>query len=206
MTPHTLPGASSAELDVNLIAQEDSPPALYTDRGATQNTDPISRVAKHNVATRVRVESVKLFEVSSFSALIERPRTNVPILPLPFVEIPVVGDLLSLPIRGAKVYHRSTAIISAVIVPTAADLAYGLEFHGDREVVEEPLLKRQFFMKVTSQDQLPWKQRRLYGFNQSKAQCFAAQSGDPTATRADSLGKPNPGCGDITFEDIAPDR
>jgi len=206
VTPHTLPGASSAELDVNLIAQEDSPPALYTDRGATQNTDPISRVAKHNVATRVRVESVKLFEVSSFSALIERPRTNVPILPLPFVEIPVVGDLLSLPIRGAKVYHRSTAIISAVIVPTAADLAYGLEFHGDREVVEEPLLKRQFFMKVTSQDQLPWKQRRLYGFNQSKAQCFAAQSGDPTATRADSLGKPNPGCGDITFEDIAPDR
>ena len=206
VTPHSLPGASSAELDVNLIAQEDSPPSLYSDHGATKNTDPISRVAKHNIVSRVRVESVKLFEVSSFSALIERPRSNVPILPIPFVEIPIVGDLLSLPIRGAKVYHRSTAIVSAVIVPTAADLAYGLEFHGDREVVEEPILKRRFFMKVTSQDQLPWEQRRLYGFNQTMAQCFAAQSGDPTALRAESIKSPNPGCGNITFTDIAPDR
>ena len=191
---------------MKLIAQEDSPPTLYSDHGATQGTDPSSRVAKHNVSTRVRVESIKLFEVSSFSALIERPRTNIPLLPIPFVEVPIVGDLLSLPIPGAKVYHRSTAIVSAVIVPTAADLAFGLEFHGDREVVNEPLYQRQYYMKVTSQDQLPWDQRRLYDFNQTMSQCFAAQSGDPAAPRNPLLTGKNPSCGKVTFAQIAPDR
>ncbi len=209
VTPHTLPGASSAELDVNLIAQEDSPPTLYSDHGATKNTDPISRVAKHNVVSRVRVESVKLFEVSSFSALIQRPRQNVPFLPIPFVEVPVIGDLLSIPLPGAKVYHRSTAIISAVIVPTAADLAYGLEFHGDREVVEKSNSER-YFMKVTSQDQLPWEQRRLYGFNQAMANCLAAKRvpEDPNAqaTNSKNPNVPNPACAGITFNLIAPDR
>ncbi len=158
------------------------------------------------------MESIKLFEVSSFSALIERPRTNFPLLPIPFLEVPVIGDLLSIPLPGAKVYHRSTAIVSAVIVPTAADLAFGLTFHGDREVVNEipnpksPDDFRNSYRKVISQMQLPWDQRGLYDFNQTMTQCFAAQSGDPNAKRLVWPSAYNPSCGGVTFKEIAPDR
>jgi hypothetical protein len=122
IVPHSLPGASSAELEVNLWAQEDSPPTLYKDGGTSPANDALSRVARHNVFTRVRVESLKMFEVSSFTALVQRPRNKVPILPIPLVEIPLITDLIGLPLPGAKVYHRSTAIVSALIVPTAQTL------------------------------------------------------------------------------------
>jgi hypothetical protein len=36
----------------------------------------------------------------------------------------------------AKEYHSSTAILSAIVVPTAADIAYGLEFLTDQVVFE----------------------------------------------------------------------
>jgi len=60
-----------------------------------------------------------------------RSRKSIPIL-LPFVEIPYIGSFVSFPAAGAKEYHRSTAVMSAVVVPTAADLANGLEFSADR--------------------------------------------------------------------------
>lgn len=187
VTPHTLPGASSAELDIKLWAQEDSPPTLYKDGGTGPQNDPISRVARHNVFTRVRVESVKLFEVSSFSALVQRPRAKLPLLPIPFVEIPLITEFAGLPLPGAKVYHRSTAIISAIVVPTAADLGYGIEFAADRAVVGEG--SRLSFMKIRSLHNLPWQQN-VYRFNEAQANCFAA----------------NGTCGGLTFVELAPDR
>jgi hypothetical protein len=132
VTPHTLPGASSAELDVILNAGDSGTPSLYSSGGSSSN-DPQSHIAKLNVTSRVRVESVKMFELSSFSAMVQRPRGKFPLLP-PFVELPWIGSLVSLPLRGARQYHRSTAIVSAVVVPTATDLAYGLEFTPDRKV------------------------------------------------------------------------
>jgi hypothetical protein len=77
------------------------------------------------------VESVKLFEVSSFSAVVQRSKSRFPLLP-PFVEIPYIGSILGIPLPAAKEYHSSTAIISAIVVPTAADLAYGLRFVFDQ--------------------------------------------------------------------------
>jgi hypothetical protein len=136
VTPYTLPGASSAELQVQLTAAEDAPPNLYQAGNATGSIDPLSRVSKHNVSTRIRVESIKLFELSSFSALIQRPRSKFPLIP-PLIELPFIGSLASLPLPGAKEYHRSTAIVSAVIVPTAADLAYGIDFAHDRLITKE---------------------------------------------------------------------
>jgi uncharacterized repeat protein (TIGR01451 family) len=135
-TPHTLPGASSAELDVQLIAGDNQPPALYQAGNATSTADADSEISRFNVTTRVRVESIKLFELSSFSALVQRPRAKFPLVP-PFVEIPFIGSLASLPLPGAKEYHRSTAIVSAVLVPTATDLAYGIDFAHDRLITDE---------------------------------------------------------------------
>lgn len=129
ITPHALAGASSAELDVKLTAEEAGSPTLYT--AGKSSDDTLSRVATHDTTTKVRVESLKLFEVSAFSAMLQRPRSKFPILP-PFFEVPYFGSFISVPIPGARVYHRSTAIVSAVIVPTAFDLAYGIDFANDR--------------------------------------------------------------------------
>ena len=129
ITPHALAGASSAELDVKLAAEESAAPTRFTaDKSAEDN---LSRVAKHDTTTKIRVDSLKLFEVSAFSAMLQRPRSKFPILP-PFFEVPYFGSFIAYPIPGAKVYHRSSAIVSAIIVPTAADLAYGIDFTADR--------------------------------------------------------------------------
>ena len=198
ITPHSLPGASSAELEVKLWAQEDSPPALYKDGAASSQNDSLSRVARHNVFTRVRVESVKLFEVSSFSALVQRPRAKVPIIP-PLVEIPLIGDLIGLPLPGAKVFHRSTAIVSAIIVPTAADLGFGIEFTDDHAVVSDG--RSMSFRTLTSTRQLPWSQQKLWQFNQAKANCFATRAQTSIAGTASG-----PSCGSLTFASLPPDR
>jgi hypothetical protein len=129
ITPHSLAGASSAELEVKLTAQEVANPTRFTSDKSAE--DALSRIAKHDVSTRVRVESLKLFEVSAFSAMLQRPRSKFPIVP-PFFEVPYFGSFIGWPLNGAKVYHRSTAIVSAVIVPTAADLAFGIDFGADR--------------------------------------------------------------------------
>src|ERR1700675_906151 len=63
--------------------------------------------------------------------MLQRPKSRFPILP-PFFEVPYFGGLIGIPLAGAKEYHRSTAVVSAVIVPTAADLAYGIDFSADR--------------------------------------------------------------------------
>ena len=134
ITPRSLSGASSAELDVSLTTGETAAPSLYSN--GKMSSDNLSRVAKNNTTTKVRLESIKLFEISSFTAVIQRSRHNFPLLP-PFVEIPYIGSILSVPVPGAKEYHRSTAIMSAVVVPTAADLASGVVFTRDRVLLAD---------------------------------------------------------------------
>jgi hypothetical protein len=129
-TPRSLATASSAEIAVTLNADESAGSPLYTGPGATDPAFNTSRVANHDTTTRVRVDSIKLFEVSSFSAIVERSRSRFPLLP-PFVEIPYIGTFAGIPLGSAKEFHSSTAIISAYVIPTAADIAYGLHFVSD---------------------------------------------------------------------------
>jgi hypothetical protein len=136
ITPRSLSGASSSELQVKLDAKESAEPTLYSN--GSSSSDNISRVADHSVDTKVRLDSIKLFEISSFSAYLERSRRNFPILP-PFFEIPYVGSILSLPLPGAREYHRSTAVISAIIVPTAIDIVSGIRFNFDRVITPAEL-------------------------------------------------------------------
>jgi hypothetical protein len=191
--PHTLPGASSAELDVRLWAQEDSAPTLYPESGSS-STDFQSRVARHNVSTRVRVESVKLFDVSTFTAMVQRPRSKLPIVP-PFIEIPLLGSILSVPLPAAKVYHSSSAIVSALIVPTAADLAYGLQFRADRAVFPEnkPYSHLTFSLRaLASPRQFP-DSDPIYAFHKAMVKCLAAK---------DREGQ----CSAIKFSALPPER
>jgi hypothetical protein len=134
ITPRSLNGASSAELNLYLKTADVAPPTRYS--SGKSDEDNLSRIASQTVNTKVRLESIKLFEISSFSATLERSRQNFPVLP-PFVTIPYVGSFLSWPVKAAAQYHRSTAVMSAVVVPTAADLANGVAFTDDRICVDE---------------------------------------------------------------------
>jgi hypothetical protein len=120
VTSNSLAGASAAELNINLISQDEAPPTVQ--RGSTSKTDTRSRVAKHNLQTVVRVDSLRLFELSAFSAELRRGGESIPIIP-PYVELPVIGGLIRWPLAPARVYHASFAIVSAAVLPTSADLA-----------------------------------------------------------------------------------
>lgn len=135
--PRSLPGASAAEIDVTLSVGETAEPALYTAGQASNTNDELSRVARHNTQTKMRVNSLNIFEVSSLSAQLLRARTRFPLLPLPGVEIPYIGSLVGIPRRPASEYHSSIAVLSALVVPTAADLAYGMRFSSDSIVQSE---------------------------------------------------------------------
>jgi hypothetical protein len=135
--PRSLSTASSAEIAVTLNADESAGGPTYTGGGQNDPAINTSRVANHDTSTRVRVDSVKLFEISSFSAIVERSKRRFPLLP-PFVEIPYIGTLIGYPLSAAKEFHSSTAILSAVVVPTSADIAFGLRFVFDLVVDGEP--------------------------------------------------------------------
>ncbi|HVI08860.1 MAG TPA: hypothetical protein VND65_11265 [Candidatus Binatia bacterium] len=131
ITPRSLAGASSAELTVKLNADESASPTYYNPSQST--AADLSRVANHDTTTKVRVDSIKLFDVSTLTAELQKSRTRFPLLP-PFVEIPYIGTLIGVPLPSAKEFHNSTVMISAIIVPTAADIALDLEFFPDRLV------------------------------------------------------------------------
>lgn len=194
ITPHALAGASSAELEVKLTAEEAGSPTRFT--ADKSSDDTLSRIAKHDVTTRVRVESLKLFDVSAFSAMLQRPRSKFPIVP-PFFEVPYFGSFLGWPLAGAKVYHRSTAIVSAIIVPTAADLAFGIDFSADRFCDEDSCYRAKSPYDFGS---LP-----LRSFHKAMIQCFA--SGENTAYTGTSNGstmQDTSACKNLKFETHKP--
>jgi hypothetical protein len=131
VSPRSLSNASSAEMDVTLDASDAGTPSAY---GGTGHQDlNISRVATHHTQTHIRVDSLKLFEVSSVAMKLSMTRPPFPII-LPGVEMPYIGALVGYPRKPSTEYHSSVAIMSAIVVPTAADLAYGLAFVYDRVV------------------------------------------------------------------------
>ena len=81
ITPISLDTASAAELDVDFDVGETTAPA--TSGVSSPPKDLLDRVADHHVTTHVRVESVKLFQLSSFTMTLTHPQRGTP--------IPVIG-------------------------------------------------------------------------------------------------------------------
>ncbi len=133
VTPRSLNGASAAEINVTLNADDVASPTYYAPSQSSAANADVSRVATHDTTTTVRVDSLKLFDISSFSAALQRSRPRFPVIP-PFVELPYIGTLAGVPLPAVKEYHTSTAVLSAIVVPTATDIAYGLTFVMDRMV------------------------------------------------------------------------
>jgi hypothetical protein len=206
--------ASSAEIAVTLNADEAAGgPAFAGGQGATQDN---SRVANHDVTTRVRVESLKLFEVSAFSAVVQRSRSRFPLLP-PFVEIPYIGTIAGIPMPGAKEYHASTAIISAMVVPTAADIAYGLRFLFDQVLDGDggacSFLQGSAGGGVTTQCRFrravsmrDLNQSPIRMFHKYMVTCLATEMKSPYLSLASLSPAPNPGaCQNLSFDRVPRD-
>ncbi len=161
VTPHALSAASSAELRVVLTTGEREPPTHVEENAP----EPIDRIQRHSVEDTVRVESLKLFELSSFAyeqrlagpgcplpglwtAVLSRPVRRCPFPLVGHVFELLVGwapggwgDTLMTPLSlavGPK--HKrsmSSAVIGALVVPTAADVALGIRFAFDRPPRED---------------------------------------------------------------------
>jgi hypothetical protein len=136
ITPTALDTASSAELNIDLEAGEDSASPNVTGG----KTDPLDRVTKHHVNDIVRVESLKLFEISTFSLLVRHPQPDGAVPGLSqiweaiFGFIPRFGHIFRWHRDPLETDNRSLAIVNALIVPTAMDLALSLRLEGDREL------------------------------------------------------------------------
>jgi hypothetical protein len=130
VTPRSLSGASAAEIQVTMKADESASPTYFSGPQSGKAAD-ISRVATHDTQTRVRVDSIKLFDVSTLTAEVQKSRSRFPLVP-PLIEIPYLGSLLGVPLPPAKEYHSSVAILAAIVVPTATDLATDLYFENDK--------------------------------------------------------------------------
>ena len=212
VTPRSLSGASSAEMDVTLNIDEQGTPTRYT--GTSSDKFNLSRVATHDTVTHIRVDSLKLFEVSAVSAKLTLSRPPIPLV-LPGVELPYIGSIVGLPRKPAQEYHSSVAIMSAIVVPTAADLASGLRFVDDRIVVAPPDLCLRPWQPRAPND-LPYcktgaaaAQSQLEGsiraFHLIRKQCIAT-GGQDAYGLIPKPGQPTDLCGrdGLTFDQLAP--
>jgi len=136
ITPTTLDTASSAQLDVDFDVSEPSPPSTVNQASAQK--DLLDRVADHHVTTHVRVESLRLFQVSAFTMELTHPQRPVPLPVLGwgwqaiFGTTPGLNKVFMIPRSPRTVDNRSVAIVRAVVVPTAMDIGLGLPFIADR--------------------------------------------------------------------------
>jgi hypothetical protein len=138
-TAYSLSGASGAEMDIAAESNENGAELATAATSSNlssqvaQNDDYASRVSDHKVSTRVRVDSLNLFDLSTMESVLARGKT--PWKPIdPWLEIPVLGELVRIPRKPAITYHRSFIFINALLVPTSADLANGAL--GGEDLVE----------------------------------------------------------------------
>jgi hypothetical protein len=129
VTAHTLSGAIGAELDLSLKSTENG--AGLIKAGSDKPTDDLnSRVSQHTVDTHVRLDSINLFRLSTLSSTLARGRP--PWKPFDPVEVPVLGLVVKVPRKPNLVYTQSLVFVDAIVVPTAADLGYGVPISDDQ--------------------------------------------------------------------------
>ncbi len=110
-TPNVLPGGSAAELQVKCTISHDQ-----DDDAGGGAGDPISRVARHEANTRVYIDSLDLFGLSSLDMVTtrSRPDVSVPLLG----QLPLLGAMFRFP-RGPKtVHHQSLLVVQASVLVT----------------------------------------------------------------------------------------
>jgi len=196
--PRSLLGAEAAEVDVQLNADQAGTPQYWNPgpTGGAGSAADLSDVSQHDVTTHVRIDSIRLFDISSLTAIVSKGRDKFPLLP-PFVEIPYIGTLAGIPLPAAREYHSSSAVLSAVIVPTATDIAYSLRFTEDR-ILERDVESNNFtasrwkVKKMTSMSDFGSEPVRE--FHKLKLHCISTLGGSPYSVGMDSM---NVGSGEM---------
>jgi len=212
--PRSLLGAEAAEMDVQLNADQSGAPTYWNPgpTGGAGSAADVSDVSQHDVTTHVRIDSIRLFDISSLTAIVNKGRDKLPLLP-PFVEIPYIGTLVGIPLSAAREYHSSNAVLSAVIVPTATDIAYSLRFTADRILQNDNAMAstataRWTIRKAASMSD--FGSEPVLEFHKIKLHCISTLSSSPypvgMSSSMDSLPlTPSSSCQNITFDDVLPD-
>lgn len=213
-TPRSLIGASASELVVTLNADEPAAPSYFpTTPGGTSTPADSSYVANHDMTTHVRVDSIKLFEVSAFSAILQNGHRVFPLLP-PFLTLPYIGTFAGIPLPPAKQYHSSTAILEATVVPTATDLAYSLRYVVDAIVDENktcawPTLDASASTNATKACTIhralsltDFGNEPIREFHRMKVQCFATGGRSATPTDQNPTQLVDPVCANLSFQNV----
>jgi len=118
-TPIVLPGGGSAEVTVDVVISHGDPgPGGPVPSEAPV---PLSRVARHSASTKIRLEPLDMFALSSFGLTTTHPRTDfvVPIIG----RMPFLGQMFRFPRSPDRVIHESLLLVYSTILPTASDLA-----------------------------------------------------------------------------------
>jgi hypothetical protein len=120
-TPIVLPGGGSAEVTVDVTVAHGDPGGDGAPVFPSGAPVPLSRVAKHAASTKVRLEPLDMFMLSSFGLTTTHPRTDF-VFPV-LGRIPFLGQMFRFPRRPDHVIHESLLLVYSTILPTAPDLA-----------------------------------------------------------------------------------
>ena len=147
VTPISLDTASAAELKINLQISNPTT-TIDASKGTTSSfirQDMANSVANYNVQTSVRVDSLKLFQVSSLSMDLTHAESPfvIPVVGWAwesvFGEVPVMKGVFTLPQAPKTIQNRTIAVVRAVVVPTAMDLGLSMPFRADS--VRDPITR-----------------------------------------------------------------
>jgi hypothetical protein len=140
VTPISLDTASAAELNISI--QVSNPTSTIDASNGSPSSfirrDLANSVANFNVQTKVRVDSLKLFQISSLSMDLTHAETSVPVPVVGWVYEAIFGTvpwmkdhILAVPRDPKTILNRSVAVIRAVVMPTAMDLGLSMPFSDD---------------------------------------------------------------------------
>ena len=211
--PRSLATASSAEIVVSLNADTNRPPPLTME--AARKTAPrrIFRASPNTILLRACASSPS--SSSRFlrsRPVLQRSQSRFPLIP-PFVQLPYIGTIAGIPLPPAREYHSSTAILSAIVVPTAADIAYGLEFLTDQVIYGGEAGPCSYMLSAAASGVKPCQVRRavsmkdfhsqpIKSYNKAIVRCFATDMQSPYSSikgfTADSAGA----CTALSFDQL----
>jgi hypothetical protein len=200
IVPRALSGAASAELDLVMNVDESAEPSLYTAGQASAKSDNTSRVAKHDTTTKMRIDSLRIFEISSLTARLSRSRGPIPLIP-PLVQLPFIGTIIGIPRSAATEYHSSIAVLSAIVIPTAADLAYGTRYEPDR-IVTKTCAFNVSGCEFRSLRTLSDLKKPVRGYHKAISNCFATGSTSSVVPWSPADLPADKSCAELKFDDV----
>jgi hypothetical protein len=152
VTPNVLRNSTSADLDISIVfgpSGADGKPIAVNEvaNSVTEAGKPseVSRINQQYVNTRINVNTLDLFPISTFNSQSTKDggRSTIPVVGTVwqgvFGSIPVLGDLFSWKNPPQNVAHQSILLTNSFIVPTAMGLGVlHQQFENDPDDTGKP--------------------------------------------------------------------